>query len=142
MAILNSASAHWTGTLKAGEGTITTRSGALSDLSYNQAKRFEGAAGTNPEELIGAAHAACYAMFLSALMSGAGIDGIDVAATSTVSMDPTTAGSPTVTAAHLTVIAKGATDAATIRDLAEKAKVGCPISKLLRAEVTMEVTVG
>jgi lipoyl-dependent peroxiredoxin len=139
MAITNSASAHWTGTLKEGAGTFSTRSGALSAVPYNFAKRFEGAAGTNPEELIGAAHAACYAMFLSALMSGAGIGGIDVQATSTVTLDPA---GPTVTAAHLTVVAKGDADAAQIRELAEEAKLKCPISKLLKADVTMEVTTG
>ena len=139
MAIINTASAHWTGSLKEGAGTFSTRSGALADIPYTFAQRFEGAAGTNPEELIGAAHAACYAMFLSALMSGAEITGIDVAATSTVTLDPA---GPTVTGAHLTVIAKGATDAAQITALAEEAKVKCPISKLLNAPVTLEVTVG
>jgi lipoyl-dependent peroxiredoxin len=139
MTITNAATAHWTGTLKEGAGTFSTRSGVLADLPYNFAKRFEGAAGTNPEELIGAAHAACYAMFLSALMSGAGIAGIDIAATSTVTLDPA---GPTVTAAHLTVTAKGRAEAGKIRELAEEAKVKCPISKLLNAAVTLEVTVG
>ena len=139
MTITNAATAHWTGSLKDGAGVFSTRSGTLSDVPYNFAKRFEGAAGTNPEELIGAAHAACYAMFLSALMSGAGIDGIDVQATSTVSLDPA---GPTVTGAHLTVLAKGNAEASKIRELAEEAKVKCPISKLLNATVTLDVTVG
>ena len=139
MSIINSATAHWSGTLKEGAGTFSTRSGVLADISYTFAQRFEGAAGTNPEELIGAAHAACYAMFLSALMSGAGITGIDVAATSTITLDPA---GPTVTGAHLTVVAKGVADTAKIMELAEEAKAKCPISKLLNAPVTLEVTVG
>lgn len=138
------ASANWTGSLKDGGGTITTGSGALSSVPYTFATRFENKKGANPEELIGAAHAGCYAMFLSALMSGAGVTGIEVSATSTVSLDPATEGSPTVTAAHLTVTAKADASADKIRDFAEKAKTGCPISKLLAgsAKVTMEVTVG
>lgn len=135
-------SAIWKGSLKEGGGTVTTKSGALSGLAYTFATRFEGGKGTNPEELIGAAHAACYAMFLSALMGGEGITPEAVEATSTVSLDPSTDGSPTVTKAHLDVRVKADAAEVKLRDLAEKAKAGCPISKLLKAEVTMEVTVG
>ncbi len=136
------ASAIWSGSLKEGSGTVTTESGALSGTPYSVATRFEGARGANPEELIGAAHASCYAMFLSALMSGAGIVPETVKATSTIKMDPATEGGPTVMAAHLKVAVKAPTDEATIRDYAEKAKTGCPISKLLKAEITLEVSVG
>ena len=136
------ASAKWTGNLKDGAGTITTQSGAVSGVAYSFATRFETAKGTNPEELIGAAHASCYAMFLSALIAGADITGSSVDATSTVTLDPATEGSPTVTAAHLSVKVKADAPEATLRDLAEKAKVACPISKLLKAVVTLEVTVG
>lgn len=136
------ATAHWAGSLKEGGGTITTQSGALSELPYSFATRFETAKGSNPEELIGAAHAACYAMFLSALMGGAGIVPKAIDATSTISLDPTTEGSPTVTAAQLVVTVTADADEATIRDLAEKAKAGCPISKLLKAEITLELTIG
>lgn len=138
------ATAKWTGSLKEGGGTVSTESGALAAAPYTFATRFEGKKGTNPEELIGAAHAGCYAMFLSALMSGAGISGIEVSATSTVKLDPTTEGSPTVTGAHLTVTAKAGTETDKIRDFAEKAKAACPISKLLAgsAKVTMDLTVG
>lgn len=136
------ATAHWSGGLKEGGGTITTQSGALTGLPYSFATRFETAKGSNPEELIGAAHAGCYAMFLSALMGGAGIVPAAIDATSTISLDPTTEGSPTVTAAHLAVTVKADADAATIRDLAEKAKAGCPISKLLKADVTLALTIG
>jgi osmotically inducible protein OsmC len=142
MAITNTASAHWTGTLKDGGGTLSSGSGALSGIAYDFRKRFEGEKGTNPEELVGAAHAACYAMFLSALMSGEGIAGIEVSATATVTLDPTTEGSPTVTKSHLDVVVKGEADWTTIVALTEKAKAGCPISKLLNAEVSLSVTAG
>ncbi|MEY4772665.1 MAG: hypothetical protein RLZZ346_1920 [Cyanobacteriota bacterium] len=127
--------------LKDGEGTVAVGSGAVASLAYDFRKRFEGAAGTNPEELIGAAHAACYAMFLSALMSGEGITGIDVLATATVTLDPATEGSPTVTKSHLDVIVKGESESGTIVALAETAKAACPISKLLNAEISISVKV-
>jgi osmotically inducible protein OsmC len=139
--IQKSATAEWAGGLKDGKGTISSESGALEAIPYSYTKRFEGEKGSNPEELVGAAHAACYAMFLSALMGGAGLTGTSVSAKSTISLDPTTEGSPTVTKAHLTVSVKADAPEATVRELAEKAKVGCPISKLLKAEVTMDLTV-
>ncbi len=141
MAITNTATAHWTGTLKEGGGTLATGSAAISGLAYDWGKRFGGVRGTNPEELVGAAHAGCYAMFLSALMTGEGIAGIDVHATATVTLDPGTEGSPTVTKSHLDVVVKGAAAADDIRALAEKAKLACPISKLLNAELSLSVTV-
>lgn len=142
MAITKTASAHWTGTLKEGAGVLSTQSGALDGMAYDFAKRFESKAGTNPEELIGAAHASCYAMLLSALMSADGIGGIDIEAKATVTLDPTTEGSPTVTKSHLDVVVKGSVDAETLVTLAEKAKSACPISKLLKAEVSLSVTTG
>ncbi|MBL4927102.1 OsmC family peroxiredoxin [Fuscibacter oryzae] len=135
------ASAIWSGSLKEGGGTLTTQSAALSAMPYTFANRFEDGRGTNPEELIGAAHAGCYAMFLSALLSGAGVVPDTIEATSTISLDPTTEGGPTVKKAALKVSVKAPTDAAAIRDFAEKAKAGCPISKLLKAEVTLDLTV-
>lgn len=136
------ATAVWKGSLKEGGGTLSSQSGALKDIGYTFATRFEGAKGTNPEELIGAAHASCYAMFLSALMSGEGIVPESVEATSTIGLDPTTEGGPTVKTAHLVVKVKAPTDESKVRELADKAKAGCPISKLLNAAVTMEVAVG
>lgn len=133
-------SAIWSGSLKDGGGTLSTQSGVLAEAPFTFATRFEGQKGLNPEELIGAAHAGCYAMFLSALMSGAGIVPDRIEATSTISLDPTTEGSPTVTAAHLDVTVKAPADAAAIRDFAEKAKAGCPISKLLKAEISLTLT--
>ena len=140
--IEKSATAVWSGSLKEGGGTLSSQSGALKDTPYSHAMRFGDSPGTNPEELIGAAHASCYAMFLSALMSGAGIVPERISATSTIRLDPTTEGSPTVLGAHLAVSVKAPTDEAAIRDFAEKAKVACPISKLLKAEITLAVTVG
>lgn len=136
------ASAVWKGSLKEGGGTLTAQSGAFTDLPYTHATRFGGKTGANPEELIGAAHAGCYSMFLAALMGGEGITPDIIETTSTISLDPTTEGGPTVKKAHLVTKVKAAAPEAKIRELAEKAKVGCPISKLLKAEVTMEVTVG
>ena len=140
--IHKSASAQWSGGLEDGSGTIATESGALTGIPYSYTKRFEGETGSNPEELVGAAHPACFAMLLSALMGGAGLTGTSVSAKSTISMDPATEGSPTITAAHLTVAVKADAPEATVRELAEKAKQGCPVSKLLKAEITMELTVG
>lgn len=136
------ASAVWKGSLKEGGGTLTAQSGAFTDLPYTHATRFGGKTGANPEELIGAAHAGCYSMFLAALMGGEGITSDIIETTSTISLDPTTEGGPTVKKAHLVTKVKAAAPEAKIRELAEKAKVGCPISKLLKAEVTMDVTVG
>lgn len=136
------ATARWMGSLREGGGSLSAQSGALNATRYSFATRFEDKSGANPEELIAAAHAGCYAMFLSALMSGAGIVPDLVEAKSTVSLDPTTEGSPTVTKVHLDVTVKAPAEAAAIRDFAEKAKAGCPISKLLKAEITMAVTVG
>lgn len=133
--------AVWKGTLKEGAGTLNSQSGAIKDMPYTFANRFEGKQGSNPEELVGAAHAGCYAMFLSALMSGENITPESIEATSNISLDPTTEGGPTVKKAHLTVTVKAPTTEEKIRDLAERAKQNCPISKLLKAEVTMEVTV-
>lgn len=140
--IEKSASAIWTGNLKDGGGTVTSQSGALNNTPYSFATRFESGKGANPEELIGAAHSSCYAMFLSALMSGAGIVPDRISATSTIKLDPTTEGSPTVVGAHLTVVVKAPADEAAIRDFAAKAKDACPISKLLKAEITLDVTIG
>lgn len=136
------ATARWMGSLREGGGSLTAQSGALNATPYSFATRFEDKSGANPEELIAAAHAGCYAMFLSALMSGAGIVPELVEAKSTVSLDPTTEGSPTVSKVHLDVTVKAPAEATAIRDFAEKAKAGCPISKLLKAEITMAVAVG
>jgi osmotically inducible protein OsmC len=140
--IRKTASAQWAGGLKAGGGTVSTGSGALKDVAYSFATRFEDTPGSNPEELVGAAHASCYAMFLAALMEGEGVTAEAIDARSTVTLDPATEGSPTVTAAHLAVRIAADAPAAQLTELAEQAKANCPISKLLKAEVTLEVTLG
>lgn len=135
------ASAVWTGSLKEGGGTLTAQSGAFEGLPYTHATRFGDRKGANPEELIGAAHAGCYSMFLAALMGGEGITPERIETTSTISLDPATEGGPTVKKAHLVTKVKADAPEAKLRELAAKAKAGCPISKLLNAEITMEVTV-
>ena len=139
--IEKSGSAVWSGGLKSGGGTITTESGALDGLAYSHATRFGDKEGSNPEELIGAAHAACYSMFLSALIEGAGFKPGTIATTSTVTLDATTEGGPTVVAAHLVTSVSGEAPEDKLLELAEQAKAGCPISKLLRAEVSLEATI-
>lgn len=137
MASTNSASAHWQGDLKTGTGTISTRSAALQATAYDFRKRFEGAEGTNPEELIGAAHAACFSMALSGELGKAGMvaDAIDTTATVTLEFVD---GAPTVTkiALDLTAAIPGASDEA-FQAAAAAAKAGCPISRLLKAEITL-----
>src|SRR5215469_6655284 len=132
------ASAVWRGALKNGKGSIATESGVLRDAQYSFGTRFENGIGTNPEELIAAAHAGCFAMAFSAELGKAGIAPDSIFATATVTLDKTDAGW-TVTASHLDVTAKipGA-DKAQVLGIANVAKLGCPISRLLRANVTME----
>ena len=132
------ASAVWSGDLKTGKGSISTESGVLRETQYSFSTRFENGIGTNPEELIAAAHAGCFAMAFSAELGKAGITPESISATATVTLDKTDAGW-TVTASHLDVAAKipGA-DRAKVLGLANVAKLGCPISRLLKANVTMD----
>jgi len=131
------ASAVWQGGLKDGKGVVSTNSGVLSNVPYNFAMRFEGAKGTNPEELIAAAHSACFAMALSAQLGEAGITAKNISASATVALEKTEGGFA-VTSSHLdlTVQAPGANRAA-VEKAAENAKAGCPISKLLNAKITL-----
>lgn len=138
--VTRSGSAYWQGDLKDGKGTVSTQSGALKDLPFGFNTRFGDTPGTNPEELIGAAHAACFSMALSNMLSGAGIGGIDIQTTSKITLDKDGDGF-TVTKAHLVTQISADGDKAEVEDLAQKAKAGCPISKLLNAEVTMDATV-
>ena len=137
MATKNSASAVWSGDLKSGTGQISTRSSSLSAAPYDFRKRFEGAPGTNPEELIAAAHAACFSMALSGELGSHGMTAESIATTATVTLD-FIGGAPTVTTIHLDLTAKipGATDAA-FQAAAAGAKANCPISRLLKAEITL-----
>ncbi len=132
------ASAVWQGGLKDGKGTISTESGVLSQTQYSFGTRFENGVGTNPEELIGAAHAGCFTMALSGQLGTANLVAERIATTATVTMEKTEAGF-TVTDVHLEVRAKipGATQEA-FQTAANNAKAGCPISRLLKANITMD----
>jgi osmotically inducible protein OsmC len=135
------ASAIWRGDLKSGKGNITTDSGVLKDTQYSFSTRFENGIGTNPEELIAAAHAGCFAMAFSAELGKAGITPESIAASATVTLEMLPSG-PTVTESHLdvTVRVPGA-DQNKVSEIANAAKAGCPISKVLNAKVTMTAKV-
>ncbi len=132
------ASARWTGGLKDGRGTISTASGVLSDTQYSFSTRFEEGAGTNPEELIAAAHAGCFSMALSGQLGQAGLTAESIDTTATVRLEKTDAGFR-ITSVHLDVTARvpGA-DQAAFEKAANNAKAGCPVSKVLNAEITMD----
>jgi lipoyl-dependent peroxiredoxin len=133
-----SGSAVWTGGLKDGTGTLSSESGALSGVPYNFRKRFENEKGTNPEELVAAAHAACFSMFLAMVLSDAGMTVENIATTATVSLDQTPGGFA-VTSSHLqTTVKIPNADSAAFQKAVEAAKAGCPISKLLNATITMD----
>ena len=138
--MIRKASAVWQGDLKSGKGTMTAPSGVMTNAAYSFATRFEEKPGTNPEELIAAAHAGCFSMAFSAELSKAGMTPERVETTAAVTLE-TVDGKPTVTKSHLTVKAKvpGA-DQAKFQEIANGAKAGCPISRLLKAEITMEAT--
>lgn len=135
-------SAHWQGTIKDGKGTLTTASGALNDLPYGFKSRFEEGPGTNPEELIGAAHAGCFSMALSGMLTQAGATDIDIQTSSEVTLKQD-GGGFTITDAHLTTqVRAGGVDAEKIKELAGQAEKNCPVSKVLNANITLDVTVG
>jgi osmotically inducible protein OsmC len=132
------ASAHWSGGLKDGKGTLTSASGVLKNTPYSFSTRFESQPGTNPEELIAAAHAGCFTMALSAQLGNAGITAQALDTTATVTLEKVDAGF-SVTSVHLQVTAKipGA-DPAKFSEAAKNAKEGCPISRLLNTKITMD----
>ncbi len=132
------ASAEWKGGLKDGKGTISTDSGVLANTQYSFSTRFEDGIGTNPEELIAAAHAGCFSMALSGQLGQAGLTAESIRTTASVSLEKTDAGF-TITAIHLEVRAKvpGA-DAEAFSKAANNAKAGCPVSRVLKAEITMD----
>lgn len=134
------ASAHWQGDLKQGKGTISTESGALKENPYGFNTRFEGAPGTNPEELIGAAHSGCFSMAFSMLLGEENFtpDSIDTKAT--VTLEKLSDGFA-ITAVHLKMQAHiPGIDQAKFEEIANKAKIGCPVSKLLNADITLDAT--
>jgi osmotically inducible protein OsmC len=132
-------SAVWRGGLKDGRGAISTKSGALKDYPYGFASRFEGKPGTNPEELIGAAHAGCFTMALSLILSEAKLTAEQMDTTAEVALDKVGDGYA-ITSVHLSLKGKvpGAS-AEKFQELAEKAKAGCPVSKLLNTKITLDV---
>ncbi len=132
------ASAVWRGGLKDGKGTISSESGVLKETPYSFSTRFENGIGTNPEELIAAAHAGCFSMACSAELGKAGITPESIHTTANITMDKTDSGW-TVTESHLDVAAKiPGVDPAKFTAAANAAKAGCPISRLLKANVTMD----
>lgn len=135
------ASAIWRGGLKDGKGAITTDSGVLKDTQYSFSTRFENGVGTNPEELIAAAHAGCFSMAFSAELGKAGITPESINTTATVTLEKTDAGF-TVTKSHLDVTAKiPNVDQAKALEIANAAKAGCPISRVLKCEITMDAKI-
>jgi len=132
------ASAVWSGNLKEGKGTLTTESGVLSSTPYSFRTRFESEKGTNPEELIGAAHAGCFTMALSMILGQAGMTAEKLETEATITLEQKDGGFA-VTASHLDVKATipGA-DPEAFKKAAETAKANCPISKLLNATITMD----
>jgi osmotically inducible protein OsmC len=135
-----SGSAVWSGGIKDGRGAISTQSGALQAAPYGFASRFEGRPGTNPEELIGAAHAGCFTMALSLILGEAGLTAEKMETKAEVTLDKVGDGFA-ITAIHLTLQANipGA-DQAKFEELANKAKVGCPVSKVLNTNITLTAT--
>jgi osmotically inducible protein OsmC len=134
-----SASAVWQGDLKNGMGSISTASGALKDTPYSFSTRFENGAGTNPEELIAAAHAGCFTMALCAALQGAGFSAERLETTAALSLENVPAKSWTITKIHLATAAKvpGITPEK-FAEIAAGAKANCPVSRALKAEISLD----
>ncbi|EPC02718.1 hypothetical protein L861_10255 [Litchfieldella anticariensis FP35 = DSM 16096] len=138
MSIQKTGSAEWQGSLKEGKGTVSTQSGSLKDNPYGFKHRFEGEPGTNPEELIGAAHAACYSMALSMILGEANLEAESIKTKATVTLDQDASGF-SISRIHIDTTARipGA-DTSTFEECANKAKEGCPVSKLFNADITLD----
>jgi osmotically inducible protein OsmC len=134
------ASAHWEGPIKEGKGTISTQSGALDAQPYGFNTRFEDKPGSNPEELIGAAHAACFSMALSLELEKANVSDVVIDTKAVVSLDKEGDGFA-IQKSELTTTVQGKGDEAAIRKAAEDAKAGCPISKVLNCDITLDLTI-
>lgn len=138
MKINRKGSASWSGGLKDGKGAISTESGALASHPYGFAMRFEGVRGTNPEELIGAAHAGCFTMALSNILGKANLTATRMDTTATVTLEQQDDGFA-ISAIHLELRATvPGTDQKQFAELAESAKQNCPVSKLLKAQITLD----
>ena len=135
--MIKKAWAVWKGGFKDGGGTISTETGVLREAPYGFKARFENGKGTNPEELIGAAHAACFSMALSLMLGEAGLTVDSIETHAAVTLEKADGGFA-ITSSHLDVVAQipGA-DPAKFAEIANKAKIGCPVSKVLKAEITM-----
>lgn len=140
MAIKKKASAHWEGDLKSGIGSISTETAVLRDAPYGFTARFEGGKGTNPEELIGAAHAGCFSMAFSMILGEAGLKAQSIDTQAEVTLDQVDGGFA-ITAVHLVLKARipGASQQQ-FDELSRKAKEGCPVSKVLNASITLDAT--
>lgn len=140
MAIKRTGSAIWQGGIKDGRGAISTESGALAEYPYGFSSRFEGQRGSNPEELLAAAHASCFTMALSLILGEANLKAEWMQTSAVVALDKVDDGYA-ITSVHLTLQAKvpGA-DRETLEKLANVAKAGCPVSKLFNTEITLDVT--
>ena len=133
-------SAAWKGGIKDGEGSISTQTGALQDAPYGFKSRFEDGPGTNPEELLGAAHAGCFTMALSLMLGEANLVAEHLATRADVSLVKDEHGFK-IASVHLTLEAKiSGTDDATFQLIAAKAKAGCPVSRVLNADITLDAT--
>lgn len=133
-----SASAVWKGGLKDGTGTVSTESSVLSNTPYNFRMRFENEKGTNPEELIAAAHAACFSMALSMILGDAGMKAESISTKATVTLEQVGGGFSITSSALETQVKIPNADKAAFQRAAEAAKSGCPVSKLLNATITMD----
>ncbi|QAU33723.1 OsmC family protein [Janthinobacterium sp. 17J80-10] len=138
--MIKKAWAIWRGGIKDGGGTISTETGVLNEAPYGFKARFEDGPGTNPEELIGAAHAGCFSMALSLMLGEAGLTAEKIETHADVTLEKVGEGFE-ITKSHLRVTAKiPNADQAKFEEIANKAKTGCPVSKLLKAQITMEAT--
>jgi len=138
MKIQRKGSAVWQGGLKEGRGSVSTQSGAIKDIPYGFSSRFEGQPGTNPEELIGAAHAGCFTMALSKILGEAGLTAERMETSAEVTLEKIGEGFD-ITAVRLILKANiPGTNPAQFTELANKAKAGCPVSKLFKAQITLD----
>ena len=140
MTIHKHGSAHWSGDIKRGKGTVSTESGVLNQQPYGFNTRFEGEKGTNPEELIGAAHAACFSMALSLMLGEAGDTADAIDTTADVSLDKTDGGFAITKVALKSKVTVPGIAPQQFDGIIQKAKAGCPVSQLLKAEITLDYT--
>ena len=140
MTIHKHGSAHWSGDIKRGKGTVSTESGVLNQQPYGFNTRFEGEKGTNPEELIGAAHAACFSMALSLMLGEAGYTADAIDTTADVSLEKTDGGFAITKVALKSKVTVPGIAPQQFDGIIQKAKAGCPVSQLLKAEITLDYT--